>query len=297
MNSCRTSPLPVLYTKLRFVRFSSAWRIFADCPEDLPYLHRVQSVAQGHTCVAQLEQSHELLLKAEFPADILERDGSSEEVIRWRAYCWKLWDVHSLIGDRHLPAEAIQISEAGVDFHFIGSLAHPISCLPMLRKTQEVFPQGYTLTQEIASALERMETPLIASLQLHAMKMKQLKPAANSSSRPIPTHPRISSSLRDEILRRDGYRCIFCGQGSSEASLEVNHIIPRSLIDKLHLGSSLHTSPHNLCVACFACNRGKRDNLRAEDIGYYRSRFSDKGHPNHDILPHLKKLSELQDLE
>ena len=211
----------------------------------------------------------------------------------WRMYFWKLWDVETLVNDSQ-PAEAIRLADAGLSAQFLNSLAHPTSCLPMLRETQKVFGEGYKLKQEIAAALEQIESPLIACLKLGTMK--QLKPSANSRSQNVTGDPQISPRLRETILRRGNYRCLFCGQDASAISLEVNHIIPRNLINKLNLASALHTAPENLCVTCRDCNRGKCDNLTTEDIDYYWRIFSNQGHPNHDLLPHLTKLSELQAL-
>ena len=106
----------------------------------------------------------------------------------------------------------------------------------------------------------------------------------------------MPSKLRDTILRTSNYRCTFCGKDSSAEALEVHHIIPRNLIKRLGLNHGLHKAPENLCVACFSCNRGKSDNLTPEDIEYYRAVFSKPEHPNHDLLVHLAKISELQAL-
>ena len=292
MEVYRKNPIPVIYTELGFVRAAPP-SILADCPEDLPRLQLLQSVAGGQSCVSELERPYWLIVKAELPDDIFVRNGNSWEVIEWRVYFWKLWDAESLVNDSQ-PAEAIRLADAGVNAQFLNSLAHPTSCLPMLRETQKVFGEGYKLRPKTVAALERIETPLIAGLKLNTMK--QLKPAANSRLHNVTGDPQISPKLRDTILRRGNYRCLFCGQDSSIIALEVNHIIPRNLINKLHLASALHTAPENLCVTCRDCNRGKCDNLTSEDIEYYRNAFSNQGHPNHDLLPHLTKLSELQAL-
>ncbi len=58
--------------------------------------------------------------------------------------------------------------------------------------------------------------------------------------------PRVRLSKR-EIFRRDRYRCAYCGEYSSD--LTVDHVLPR------HRGG-----PHsweNLVTACAACNRRK----------------------------------------
>ena len=296
MDVYRKNPVPAIYTQLRFVRASGPC-ILADCPEDLPLLKQIQNIAAGNACVSDLETrpAHEIIVKVAFPDDILARTGDSSDAIRWKCYYWKMWDAESLVTGIE-PAEAMDSTDSGIDESFLDSLAHPTSCLPWLRMTEEAFDhsgrKGYTLTNEMASQLEQQEKPLIAQCKLSAMK--QLKPMASPKSANPSGIPSISASLRDEMLRRDNYRCIFCGQGSSFIALEVNHIIPRSLINKLHLDSALHTAPENLCVTCIKCNRGKSDHLAKEDIAYYQQAFADAGHHNHGVVQYLRTIGHLQ---
>lgn len=64
---------------------------------------------------------------------------------------------------------------------------------------------------------------------------------------------KMSQSLRYDILKRDGFRCVLCGRSAREhgVDLEVDHIIPVSKGGK--------TEPDNLRTLCKDCNRGKRD--------------------------------------
>ncbi len=57
---------------------------------------------------------------------------------------------------------------------------------------------------------------------------------------------RISPPMRQEVLKRDGYRCVECG---STSYLEFDHIIP--------LARGGATSVKNLQVLCRQCNRKK----------------------------------------
>lgn len=59
----------------------------------------------------------------------------------------------------------------------------------------------------------------------------------------------VSKSLRFEVLRRDRFRCSYCGAGAPEVTLHVDHIVPESL------GGP--NTPDNLTTACQDCNTGK----------------------------------------
>lgn len=81
--------------------------------------------------------------------------------------------------------------------------------------------------------------------KLNAMKMGRMvyvkKPAHQLYKRKS-----ISAKMRAEIMYRDKYRCILCGNGPKNGySIEVHHINgPESAYD-------------NLEVLCFECHRGK----------------------------------------
>lgn len=59
----------------------------------------------------------------------------------------------------------------------------------------------------------------------------------------------MNQRLRFEILRRDNYRCKYCGATADEAKLTVDHVIPAAL------GGA--DEPSNLVTACQPCNAGK----------------------------------------
>lgn len=61
----------------------------------------------------------------------------------------------------------------------------------------------------------------------------------------------ISLALRFEVMKKDGFRCYYCGRRPPEVELEVDHIWPVSLGGE--------TEMMNLTTSCFDCNRGKRD--------------------------------------
>lgn len=60
---------------------------------------------------------------------------------------------------------------------------------------------------------------------------------------------KISKRLRFEVLRRDGFKCRYCGTVAAERELRVDHVIPEVL------GGP--TEPSNLATTCEPCNTGK----------------------------------------
>lgn len=64
---------------------------------------------------------------------------------------------------------------------------------------------------------------------------------------------KLDRGRRFDILRRDGFRCRYCGKQAAEAELHVDHLRPRAE------GGTDH--PSNLVTACADCNGGKRAKL------------------------------------
>lgn len=54
-------------------------------------------------------------------------------------------------------------------------------------------------------------------------------------------------SLREQVFKRDGWRCVYCG--TDTGTLECDHVHPVALGGRHDLA--------NLATACFACNRNK----------------------------------------
>jgi 5-methylcytosine-specific restriction endonuclease McrA len=57
----------------------------------------------------------------------------------------------------------------------------------------------------------------------------------------------LSSVTVDELIARDGPRCVWCGHDAWRSDLTVEHLLPR-----VRGGQGL---PENLAVACRRCNR------------------------------------------
>lgn len=66
----------------------------------------------------------------------------------------------------------------------------------------------------------------------------------------------ITKGLRFEILRRDNFRCTYCGATPAKTELHVDHVLPTSL------GGT--DDPSNLTTACQDCNAGKAGRMLDE---------------------------------
>lgn len=60
---------------------------------------------------------------------------------------------------------------------------------------------------------------------------------------------KISTRLRFEIFKRDGFTCRYCGRKSPEVVLELEHIVP--------VADGGSDDEMNLATACWDCNSGK----------------------------------------
>lgn len=60
---------------------------------------------------------------------------------------------------------------------------------------------------------------------------------------------KLSKRLRYEILRRDGFKCRYCGAEPGDRVLQIDHVVPEALGGK--------NEPANLVTACEPCNSGK----------------------------------------
>lgn len=61
----------------------------------------------------------------------------------------------------------------------------------------------------------------------------------------------VGKRLRFEVLKRDGFLCVYCGATAKATQLHVDHIVPVSK------GGS--DDPSNLTTSCETCNLGKSD--------------------------------------
>ena len=84
----------------------------------------------------------------------------------------------------------------------------------------------------------------------------------------------ISKRTRFKVLKRDGFRCQYCGVSAQHAELQVDHIYPVS-----HAGDD---GLDNLLTACQPCNSGKTDlTLGHQELKMRRL----AGRRNQDLCP------------
>ena len=60
----------------------------------------------------------------------------------------------------------------------------------------------------------------------------------------------INAHLRFAVLKRDGFRCVYCGATAAETTLQLDHLVPVRRGGKETL--------ENLVTACLDCNIGKK---------------------------------------
>jgi len=65
------------------------------------------------------------------------------------------------------------------------------------------------------------------------------------------TRTKLSTRLRMEVLKRDGFRCVYCGATPINALLHVDHVHP--------VAGGGGDDPANLVTSCCDCNLGKSD--------------------------------------
>jgi hypothetical protein len=87
----------------------------------------------------------------------------------------------------------------------------------------------------------------------------------------------VGKRLRFEILKRDGFRCRYCGALAVSTLLHVDHVVP-----KAEGGTDV---PENLIAACADCNLGK------SDVPLSESRIA-SGPTTEDAMMHAEQIRE-----
>lgn len=85
----------------------------------------------------------------------------------------------------------------------------------------------------------------------------------------------LTDSMRYDVLRRDGFRCVLCGASADEgARLHVDHIVPVSKGGK--------SEYDNLRTLCERCNIGKSNKIESEVANEDKKTVQDK----EDVCPY-----------
>lgn len=294
MEILRKNKIPAIYTSIPWIRKQTGAALFVDCQEDIQLINQIKNICARKQCLSSFESIHNIIIKAEFPDELNKMNGTSGELVEWCYYHWNVWDVMYFIEGKK-PCEAVPIADVGISFWYLESLQKEISCISLLNDLKKNIDYG-KLTSSMQGEIEKAESKLFSQLRIRKVKgsapiyIDQNHPIVSSSAK-----RQISSTLRTKILRRDNFKCVFCGKTSSDdVQIDVDHIIPRNLIDRLGLDNGLHTAEYNLCSACHICNIGKRDTLTLADIDLYFKAFKSPDHPNHQILSFLEPIKLLQ---
>ena len=122
-----------------------------------------------------------------------------------------------------------------------------------------VFFVGYLVSAQLAIALGIRVRDAGSLLLLGAVSVSaavwwwRRKRRRSRIARPAPGAPTrepIPAGLRFAVLRRDGFRCVYCGRGEPEGQrLHIDHLVP--------VARGGPTTMDNLVVACQDCNLGK----------------------------------------
>lgn len=285
-----SADIPEIFSLIPWIRKSSLVH-WVDCEEDLSFINRMKSVCSGIESLSVFDSAFHYVIKAEFPTNWDSYSGKSEQPIRWRYYFWKTKDVINYI-EGIKPVEAIQVEELRAFEERGKSVFSQNSYLKHLKLYSKLieWPEIYDTNKDKIKSLE---------LELKAKRIhfpRQIHKAQKSANTRLNQERLISTSFRLRLLNRDGYKCLLCGNDSQTSKLEIDHIIPLSTISKLHLSDELFQAESNLCTKCQDCNKGKSDHLFPRLVAEYIKRFSGEAHPNYKILPFLRGIKELQNL-
>lgn len=83
-----------------------------------------------------------------------------------------------------------------------------------------------------------------------------------------PVRKNISGKLRFSVLRRDRFRCVYCGASGAQVKLQIDHVVP--------VAAGGDNSYWNLLTACFDCNNAKRAQPARFDVPSYREELRRK---------------------
>ena len=269
--------------------------IFADVDteEDKALVSLYQMLLTGKADISGLDDVSYLALAADVPTEIANATGKSGRGYMPVCYGWNLYDVNYLLKGSK-PSEAVPISEAGFTDEQLVVLAKDDSYLKYIRAL-EVYhgqPKGYHFPVELEEEIKTMERKMAAKGKLNKLLVGLRESSSVSTS--VSQTPKVSESLRNEVLQFNEYTCIFDGHSRPEFKMHVHHVIPQRSIKKLALPERLFTARENLVCACSGCNIVKSDELTQADVRFYLTQFSNPTHPNHLLVKFLERIHQLQ---
>ncbi|MBV9659252.1 MAG: HNH endonuclease, partial [Verrucomicrobia bacterium] len=281
-----------IFARFDWVRGQNA--IFVDCQSehDQKLIHTYSGILNSNQDVAELDSPYSLVLAVEIPDGVGEATGTSNRSYMPTIYSWKLYDVvYFLKGTK--PAEAVNISELGLSSDDLLQLASGDRYLAFVRAFEKASqqPAGHYFSTSLEKQLRALEdqTDAQAMLQRKLLTLKRTPATRRSSS------PQVRAKIRNEVLQFHNYTCIFDGRTRPEVAMHAHHVIPRRVIERLHLPKSLLTARENLVAACIDCNGAKSDELNPKDIAFYLGQFAAADHPNHTLISLLQQIQRLQE--
>jgi hypothetical protein len=96
----------------------------------------------------------------------------------------------------------------------------------------------------------------------------------------------VSSKLRFEVFKRDGFTCQYCGRKTPAVVLELDHIDPKS-----KGGGNEET---NLITSCFDCNRGKGARVLSSVIPSAADRAERVSEAEAQLRAYRKELAKVE---
>ena len=263
-----------------------------DTIEDKKLVSICQHLLTGKADISELDEVSYLALAADVPTKIVEATGKSSRGYILVCYGWNLYDVNYLFEGTQ-PSEAVPISEAGFTEDQLVLLAKEDSYLRYIRTLEKhnSNPKGYYFPVELEEKIKTTERRMAAKGKLTKLLVGL---RGNSSAKtPASQAPKVSASLRNEVLQFHEYSCIFDGRSRPEFKMHAHHVIPQRVIKQLALPERLFSARENLFCACSGCNIVKSDKLTQADVRFYLAQFSNPIHPNYLLIKFLEKFREL----
>lgn len=271
-----------------------------DSPEDAERMKILRRIISGETCVSEWESPDFFVLAI---SGLNEKSGYTGH--SYKTYCFDLlWlkfhDVCYWLKNQPKAGGAIPLSRAGLDIKRIEALGIKRSCVQLFHKAELTLgmQKGSYLSKEEEKMILEKEKSLFAVFDLQKIKnsyglykQETFKPKLSISS---------DGKQRKRVLELDGEQCIFWGTDEDcqrHEKLEAGHIIPKATIKRLHLNQKLIKADYNLAAMCFRCNHKISDYLSKKHVDFYLKKFTESTHRNHKIVPYLRRIKDIQELD